>query len=43
VETHNPEAFVSVEEVRSVHQGVFRTTQSPYVFAGRAIFPLWRK
>ncbi|MDH3208377.1 MAG: DUF2179 domain-containing protein [Gemmatimonadota bacterium] len=43
VEAHHPEAFTSIEEVRSVHQGVFRASRNPIAFAGRAVFPLWRK
>ena len=41
VEAHHPEAFTSIEEVRSVHQGVIRASRSP--FGGRAVFPIWRK
>jgi uncharacterized protein YebE (UPF0316 family) len=43
VEAHHPEAFTSIEEVRAVHQGVFRPSRSPFSTAGRAVFPLWRK
>ena len=43
VDAHHPEAFVSVEEVRSVHQGVFRPSRSPFGLAGRAVFPFLRK
>lgn len=43
VEAHHPDAFTSIEEVRSVHQGVFRPSRNPLAFAKQAVFPLWRK
>jgi uncharacterized protein YebE (UPF0316 family) len=43
VEAHHPDAFTSIEEVRSVHQGVFRASRTPFAFAKQAVFPLWRK
>jgi uncharacterized protein YebE (UPF0316 family) len=43
VDALHPEAFVTVEEVRSVHQGVFRPQRRPFALPGRAIFPMWRK
>jgi len=43
VDARHPEAFISVEEVRSVHQGVFRPKRSPFGAGAQAIFPLWRK
>ncbi len=43
VEAHHPRAFTSVEEVRSVHQGVFRPSRRPLGLGGARIHPLWRK
>lgn len=42
LEAHLPTAFTSIEEVRTVHQGVFRTSPA-FVSGRRTVFPLWRK
>jgi uncharacterized protein YebE (UPF0316 family) len=43
VEELHPEAFSSIEEVRSVHQGFFRVAKPAMSFGGLRPFLLWKR
>jgi len=43
VEALHPEAFSSIEEVRSVHQGFFRVAKPAMSFGGLRPFLLWKR
>ncbi len=43
VRTHHPEAFSSIEDVRSVEKGVLRPRKPPLGFGGRGSFLLWKR
>jgi len=43
VEKHHPDAFSSIEEVRSIRKGVYRGRKPPLGFGGRGAFLLWKR
>ena len=43
VEQHHPDAFSSIEEVRSIRRGVYRGRKPPLGFGGRGSFLLWKR
>ena len=43
VREHHPEAFASIEDVRSVQKGVFGVRRPPLSFGGVGSFLLWKK
>mgnify|MGYP006179236649 CR=1 FL=1 len=43
VESHHPDAFSSIEEVRSIRRGVYRGRKPPLGFGGRGTFLLWKR
>ncbi|HSH76069.1 MAG TPA: DUF2179 domain-containing protein [Longimicrobiales bacterium] len=43
VRSHDPEAFSSIEDVRSVEKGVLRARRPPLGFGGRGSFLLWKR
>jgi len=40
---HHPDAFCSIEDVRSVQKGVYRGRKPPLGFGGRGSFLLWKR
>jgi uncharacterized protein YebE (UPF0316 family) len=43
VEKHHPDAFSSIEEVRSIRKGVYRGRKPPLSFGGRGAFLTWKR
>jgi uncharacterized protein YebE (UPF0316 family) len=43
VDQHHPDAFSSIEEVRSVERGVFRVSKPPLSFGGLRSLLLWKR
>jgi hypothetical protein len=43
VEEHHPDAFSSIEEVRSLRKGVYRGRKPPFAFGGLGTFLPWKR